>query len=93
MALLRPSVPGLVCLVVVTAWICYAFMRVNYAILSLAITTYLVLLFAIGELPEPPVALHRVEATLLVGVIALSAQGFGLWVTRIWHRYNTAAAV
>ena len=73
----------LVCLVVVTAWICSAFMRVNYAILSLAITSYLVLLFAIGGLPQPLVALHRVEATLLGGAIALSAQGLDLWVTRI----------
>ena len=48
MALLRPAVPVLVGLIAVTAWICYAFLRVNYAILSLTITMYVVLLFAIA---------------------------------------------
>jgi uncharacterized membrane protein YccC len=45
---------------------------VNYPILSLAITVYVVLLFAIAKLPEPPIALHRVVATLVGGVIARS---------------------
>jgi uncharacterized membrane protein YccC len=87
MALLRPAIPVLVSLIVATAWTCYAFLRVDYAILSLAITIYVVLLFAIGGLPEPLVALHRTAATLLGGVIALLAF-LGIGATRLWRRHK-----
>ena len=86
MALLRPSIPVLVGLIAATAWACYAFLRVNYAILSMAITMYVVLLFAFAGLPEPLVALHRAVATLLGGVIALSTHLLGIWVMRLWQR-------
>ena len=85
-ALLRPSVPVLVGLIAATAWACYAFLRVNYAILSMAITMYVVLLFAIAGLPELLVALHRAVATLLGGLIALSAHLLGIWIMRLWQR-------
>jgi uncharacterized membrane protein YccC len=77
----------LVGLIAATAWTCYAFLRVNYAILSLAITMYVVLLFAIAGLPEPLVALHRAVATLLGGVIALLAHlvGIAAMQFRRWH--------
>jgi hypothetical protein len=88
MALLRPPVPVLVGLIAATAWTCYAFLRVNYAILSLAITMYVVLLFAIAGLPEPPIALHRVVATLLGGVIALIAHLLGIAGMQLWRRYK-----
>jgi uncharacterized membrane protein YccC len=80
MALLRPSIPVLVGLIAATAWACYAFLRVNFAILSMAITMYVVLLFAIAGLPEPLVALHRAVATLLGGIIALSTHMLGCGV-------------
>jgi uncharacterized membrane protein YccC len=86
MALLRPSIPVLVGLIAATAWACYAFLRVNYAILSMAITMYVVLLFAIAGLPELLVALHRAVATLLGGLIALSAHLLGIWIMRLWQR-------
>jgi hypothetical protein len=85
MALLRPSVPVLVGLLAATAWTCYAFLRVNFAILSLAITMYVVLLFAIAGLPEPVVALHRAVATLLGGLIALFAHMVGIAATQLWE--------
>jgi hypothetical protein len=88
MALLRPAVPVLVGLIAATAWTCYAFLRVNYAILSLAITMYVVLLFAIAGLPEPLIALHRVVATLLGGVIALIAHLLGIGGVQLWRRYK-----
>jgi uncharacterized membrane protein YccC len=91
MALLRPAVPVLVGLIAGAAWICYAFLRVNYAILSLAITIYVVLLFAIAGLPEPVVALHRGVATLLGGVIGLVVHMLGIWVTRLCRRYKARA--
>jgi hypothetical protein len=88
MALLRPAVPVLVGLIAATAWTCYAFLRVNYAILSLTITMYVVLLFAIAGLPEPLIALHRVVATLLGGIIALIAHLLGIGGMRLWRRYK-----
>jgi hypothetical protein len=54
--------------------------------LSMAITMYVVLLFAIAGLPEPLVALHRAVATLLGGVIALSTHLLGIWVMRLSRR-------
>ena len=86
MAWLRPPVPVLIGLAAVTAWTCCAFMRVNYAILSLAVTIYVVLLFAIAGLPEPQVALHRAVATALGGVIALCAQLLRLGFARLGRR-------
>jgi Fusaric acid resistance protein-like len=89
MAFLRPPVPVLVGLIAATAWTCYAFLRVNYAIQSLAITMYVVLLFAIAGLPEPLVALHRAVATLLGGVIALLAHLVGIAAMRFRRRHDT----
>jgi uncharacterized membrane protein YccC len=45
---------------------------VNYGVFSVCITTYVVLLLSAIGLPEPDVALHRVEATLLGAVLALA---------------------
>lgn len=72
-ALLRPPSITLVLLIAATAWGCYALFRVNYALFSLFITTYIALLFAFGGLPEPAVALYRVIATTIGGGIALAA--------------------
>jgi len=91
MALLRPSIPVLVGLIAATAWACYAFLRVNYAILSMAITMRVVLLFAIAGLPELLVTLHRAVATLLGALIALSAHLLGIWIMRLWERSDRLA--
>ena len=53
-ALLRPSQTILVAVIAVTAWGCYACLRVNYALFSMLVTGYIALLFAFGGLPEPP---------------------------------------
>jgi hypothetical protein len=71
-ALLRPSPTILVAVIAVTAWGCYACLRVNYALFSMLVTGYIALLFAFGGLPEPTVALHRVIATAIAGSIALA---------------------
>jgi hypothetical protein len=47
-----------------------------------------VLLFAIAGLPEPLIALHRVVATLLGGVIALIAHLLGIGGMQLWRRYK-----
>ncbi|MEA2768515.1 MAG: hypothetical protein QOD93_1477 [Acetobacteraceae bacterium] len=67
---------------------CYAFLRVNYAILSLGITMCVVLLFAIAGLPEPLVTLHRAVATLLGGVIALLAHLLDIGAAKLWRRHK-----
>lgn len=72
-ALLRPSLITVVVLIAATAWGCYALFRVNYALFALCITAYIALLFAFGGMPEPAVALYRVIATTIGGVVALAA--------------------
>ena len=64
-ALLRPSPTILVAVIGVTAWGCYACLRVNYALFNMLVTGYIALLFAFGGLPEPTVALQRVIATAI----------------------------
>jgi uncharacterized membrane protein YccC len=61
---------------------------VKYAILSLGITMYVVLLFAIAGLPEPLVTLHRAVATLLGGVIALLAHLLDIGAAKLWRRHK-----
>jgi hypothetical protein len=73
LALLRPPPMTLIMLTAVSAWGCYALFRVNYAVFSLLITAYIVALFAFGGLPEPVVALHRVIATTIGGLVAFGA--------------------
>jgi hypothetical protein len=43
--------------------------------------------FAIAGLPEPLIALHRVVATMLGGVIALFAHLLGIGGVQLWRRY------
>ena len=93
MALLRPAVPVLVGLIAATAWTCYAFLRVNYAILESGNHYVAVPLFAIAGLPEPLVALHREVATLLGEVIAPSAHLVGIAAMQSRHRHDNVKVV
>ena len=90
-ALLRPSQTILVAVIAVTAWGCYACLRVNYALFSMLVTGYIALLFAFGGLPEPAVALHRVIATAIAGSVALAAHF--LYVARPGRPAAGAASV
>jgi uncharacterized membrane protein YccC len=49
-----------------------ALLRVNYSLFGAFITTYVVLLISLQGLPDPAVALHRVEATLAGAAVALA---------------------
>jgi hypothetical protein len=71
-ALLRPGPYLTAAFVLVFAWAAYATPRLHYAALSAAITACIVFLLALGGLPEPANAAHRVAATLLGGAIALA---------------------
>jgi uncharacterized membrane protein YccC len=71
-AWLKPSRPALGIMLLVAVWGCFALQRVNYGVFSVCITTYVVLLLSAIGLPEPDVALHRIEATLLGAALALA---------------------
>jgi hypothetical protein len=73
MVLTRPATALLIVLIGLACWAAYALLRVNYALLSFAVTAYVVLLFALSGMPEPVVALHRTVATCVGGAIALAA--------------------
>jgi hypothetical protein len=78
LAVVRPG-PGLLAgLLLMAIWGCLALMRVNYALFVACATMYVVLLFSILGLPEPVVALHRVQATLAGFAVALLASLFPL---------------
>lgn len=71
LALAKPAPLALGCLLLLAIWLCLALLRVNYALFVACITAYVVLLFAVLKLPEPIIALHRVEATIAGAAIAL----------------------
>jgi hypothetical protein len=79
----RPSHAVMAGMIVLTAWACFASLRVNYALLTVCITAYVALLFAYAGLPEPIEALHRLAATALGGALALLVHSVGLWVWRL----------
>jgi hypothetical protein len=69
--LLRPEAWMLVVLVTVFVGAAFALQYVNYAAFATMLTSYIVFLLAINKLPEHEVILHRVEATLIGGAIAM----------------------
>jgi uncharacterized membrane protein YccC len=72
LATLRPSPAALSLMLLVAIYACYALQRINYGVFSLCITTYVVLLLSLLNLPEPGVAVRRIEATLVGAAIALA---------------------
>jgi uncharacterized membrane protein YccC len=81
-AQLQPDRTQLGLILLVAVWACYTLQRVNYGVFSACITTYVVLLLSALGLPEPEVALHRVEATLAGAAIALSIRLVSIGVRR-----------
>lgn len=74
-AVLRPDAMALVALITVAAWCAYAVQWVNYGTFSVSVTSYIAFLLALEGLPEAAVAGHRIVATLLGGLIGLTALG------------------
>lgn len=68
--LLQPGPLVLVLLIIAAAWSAYAAQWVNYGTFSAAITSFIVLLFALGG---APVAGDRITATVLGGVLGMAA--------------------
>jgi Fusaric acid resistance protein-like len=73
-ALAQPGPGTVIALGLLAAWACFAVQFVNYAMLSVGVTAYVVLGFALTGLPEPMVALHRVLATLTGAATAIAGQ-------------------
>jgi uncharacterized membrane protein YccC len=69
-------------LVVVLAWLTYAFFQANYAAFSLCTTALVVFLLAFVGLPEDDAVAYRLVDTLIGGALALVI--FALWPT--WER-------
>lgn len=76
LAFIRPGSAELGCLLLLAIWLCLALMRVNYGLFVACVTAYVVLLFSTLGLPEPIIALHRVEATLAGAAVALAVSLF-----------------
>ena len=73
-AFAHPAPGTVVGLGILAAWATYAVQFVNYAMLSVGVTAFIVLGFALAGLPEPMVALHRVLATLAGAAVAIAGQ-------------------
>lgn len=71
LALCKPNMLALGIMLLAAIIACLSFLRVNYALFVAFITAYVVLLFSLQGLPEPVVAVHRMEATLAGAIIAL----------------------
>jgi hypothetical protein len=84
LAVMRPSHAMMAVMIVATVWGCFASQRVNYALLTVCVTGYVALLFAYAGLPEPDVALYRLVATVLGGVLAITIHRSLLW---LWYRW------
>jgi fusaric acid resistance family protein len=73
-ALAQPAPGTLIGFGLAAAWACYAVQWVNYAMLSVGVTAYVVLGFALAGLPEPIIAVHRALATVIGAVVAVAGQ-------------------
>ncbi len=70
-AAFRPPPPVLSLLLLGAIGACFALQRVNYALFTASITSYVVLLFSLMGLPEPVIAERRMFETLLGAAVAL----------------------
>ena len=70
----HPSTVELACLVVLLTWCCYGVLNVNYALFSVFLTSYIVFLLALAQMPGAVTARRRFVCTLIGGVLALSVR-------------------
>lgn len=70
----HPAPIGLATLVVLFTWLSYSVLNVNYALFSLFLTSYIVFLLSLNDIPGPEIARHRFICTVLGGAIALSVR-------------------
>jgi hypothetical protein len=73
---IHPPVVGLAALVLLFTWLAYSVVNVNYALFSVFITSYIVFLLSLNNLPGPEIAHRRFVNTAIGGAIALSVRLF-----------------
>lgn len=71
LAHVRPSHTTLAVGTVAFAWLAYGFLNVNYALFTMAVTSYIVFLLALNEVPGRMLAERRTACTAIGGMIAL----------------------
>ncbi len=69
---LQPT--GLAALVLLFTWLSYSLLNVNYALFSVCLTSYIVFLLSLNDVPGKEIAHRRFVCTLLGGIIALSVR-------------------
>ncbi len=70
----HPVPAGLALLVVFFTWLSYSLLNVNYALFSVCLTSYIVFLLSLNDIPGAEIAHRRFVCTMLGGVIALSVR-------------------
>jgi uncharacterized membrane protein YccC len=68
------------------AWLAYGLLNVNYALFTMAITSYIVFLLALNEMPGPLLAERRTICTAIGGTIALCVRLVVIYRRRHWLR-------
>ena len=76
---------------VVFAWLAYGFLNVNYALFTMAVTSYIVFLLALNEMPGRLLAERRTVCTAIGAVIALAVRLVVISYNR--HHWKQAVAV
>jgi len=74
---LDPGPSTIILLVVAFAWGSYAWLKVNYALFSCALTAFIVFLVAVSGLPEKVVVASRLLDTALGCILALLSRAVG----------------
>ncbi len=85
----HPPVVGLAALVVLFTWFSYGVLNVNYALFSVGITSYIVFLLSLNNIPGPEIAHRRFVSTAIGGAIALSVRLFVIRLRQKQDRDST----
>jgi uncharacterized membrane protein YccC len=72
-AAVKPDHVGLAVMFACAVMLAFIFVRVNYAVFSICVTSYVVFLLSFAALPAPSTAADRVVATLIGGALATAA--------------------
>ena len=88
LAHVHPHQVVLALLVVVFTWLSYSVLNVNYALFSVCLTSYIVFLLSLNNIPGPEIAHRRFVCTTIGGILALSVR---LSVIRLREREDRAS--
>jgi uncharacterized membrane protein YccC len=81
LAYMQPGPLVMAALVVLFTWLSYSTLNVNYALFSIALTSYIVFLLSFADIPGVQTAHRRAVCTLIGGLLAL-----GVRLVVIQHR-------